>query len=399
MKKMLLTLALAASLAVSCSEKCEDMHWVATWATAEQIAEPHNCPPEPGLAGNSFRQIVQISIGGEKARIRLSNEFGTEPVEILAAEVALACSAGSTPDIVDGSSVSLTFADSANVTILPGEFVTSDEFALAMEPRQNVAITLHFGEISASPLTSHPGSRTTSYLAEGNTCDFATAVRTAHWYVINDIEVLAPADAAAIVVLGDSITDGRGSTTNGQDRWTDNFSRRLLANEATAHRSVLNMGLGGNCIIRGGLGPTARSRYARDVFGQEGVKYAILFEGVNDLGGSFDAFEKVDSIIVVYKQIVEEAHARGIKVFGATVTPFCGSFYDHGNHADARLKLNEWILSYEGFDGTLDFSSVMCAADDPNRLNPDFLFENDWLHPNAAGYIHLAESIDLDLFR
>lgn len=397
-KTLFLTLVSAVPLIFSCN-RAPDMHWVATWATAEQVAEPHNCPPEPFLAGNSFRQIVQISIPGTEARIRLSNEFGNEPVEIVAAEVALAATAGSSPDIIDGTTRSLAFDGAASVTIAPGEYVTSDSFKLEMGRRADVAVTLHFGSISSTVVTSHPGSRTTSYLASGNTCDFSDAVTTAHWYIINDIEVLAPAQAAAIVVLGDSITDGRGTTTNGQDRWTDILSRKLLADENTRWLSVLNMGLGGNCILRGGLGPIGQSRYERDIFGQEGVKYAILFEGVNDLGGSADALETADAIIEVYKRIIDEAHARGIKVIGATVTPFGGSFYDNGNHLEGWAHLNEWIRGYEGFDGIIDHAAVMASPDDSTRMNTDFLFEDDHLHFNAAGYRLMGESVDTGLFK
>lgn len=395
---LFLTLLSAFPLIFGCN-RTPDMHWVATWATAEQVAEPHNCPPEPFLAGNSFRQIVQISIPGSEARIRLSNEFGDEPVEIVAAEVALAATAGSQPDVIEGTTRSLSFSGAASVTIAPGGYVTSDSFKLDLGRRANVAITLHFGSISSTVVTSHPGSRTTSYLAEGNTCDFTGAVKTAHWYVINDIEVLAPEQAAAIVVLGDSITDGRGTTTDGQDRWTDILSRKLLADDDTRWLSVLNMGLGGNCILRGGLGPTAGSRYERDIFGQEGVKYAILFEGVNDLGGSADAVETADSIIEVYKRIIDEAHSRGMKVFGATVTPFGGSFYDTGNHLDGWAHLNSWIRSYEGFDGVIDHAAVMASPDDSTRMNTDFLFEDDRLHFNAAGYRLMGESVDTGLFK
>jgi len=374
-------------------------HWVATWATAEQIAEPHNCPPAPGLAGNSLRQIVQISIPGKTARIRLSNEFGREPVEINSAEVALALTAGSSYGIDENSTCKLTFDGNPYVVIKPGEYVVSDAFQFKMEARSNVAITLHFGSVSANPLTSHPGSRTTSYLATGQTNDFSSAVTFAHWYIINDIEVLAPRHAAAIVVLGDSITDGRGSTTNNQDRWTDILSRKLLANRKTRWLSVLNMGLGGNAVLFGGNGLPARQRFERDLFGQEGVKYVILFEGVNDIGGSRNPVEKAEAIIEVYKKITTEAHARGIKVFGATVTPFGKSFYDTGIQLEGWKVLNKWIRSNDLLDGYFDFAEVMASPSDPTMLNEDFLFENDRLHPNAAGYLHLGNSIDTEVFR
>ncbi|MCQ2183199.1 MAG: GDSL-type esterase/lipase family protein [Bacteroidales bacterium] len=391
-------LAVACLFAVSTNADAKRKHWVATWATAEQVAEPHNCPPAPGLAGNSLRQIVQISIPGKTARIRLSNEFGEEPVEINAAEAALALTAGSSYETEPGSSRSLTFNGSPSIVINPGEYVVSDEFSLKMKARSNVAITLHFGSISASPLTSHPGSRTTSYLAQGRTEDFSSAVTFAHWYIINDIEVLAPRRAGAIVVLGDSITDGRGTTTDGQDRWTDILSRKLLADKKTKWLSVLNMGLGGNAVLFGGLGLPARQRYERDLFGQEGVKYIILFEGVNDIGGSRNPVEKAEAIIEVYKKIATEAHARDIKVFGATVTPFGKSFYDTGIQLEGWKVLNDWIRKNDILDGYFDFAEVMASPSDSTMLNEDFLFENDRLHSNAAGYRHLGNSIDTGKF-
>jgi len=397
-KKIMLAAALVAAMTVS-EPASAKKHWVATWATAEQIAEPHNCPPQPGLAGNSLRQIVETSIKGSKVRLRFSNEFGKEPVEITSAQIAIALTAGESPAVDEGTTRQLSFNGSSSVTIQPGQYVTSDPVKLKLPERSDVAITLHFGSISSTTVTSHPGSRTTSYLATGNTTDFSDAVTTAHWYIINDIEVLAPAKAGSIVALGNSITDGRGTTTNGQDRWTDNLSRRLLADKATRNLSVLNMGLGGNCILNGGLGPTARTRYTRDLFGQAGVKYVILFEGVNDLGGFGDAVAKADQIIEVWKQIASEAHERGIKVIGATVMPFKGNGYYNPNHEAGRKKLNDWILSYEGFDGTIDFAAYTCDPSDPERLNPEYLFENDWLHPNAKGYKAMADLIDLTIFK
>jgi len=393
-----LALTLVCFSAFSINVDAKRKHWVATWATAEQIAEPHNCPPEPGLAGNSLRQIVQISIPGKTARIRLSNEFGREPVEINSAEVALALTAGSSHEIDESSTCKLSFGGEPYIVIKPGEYVVSDAFSLKMKERCNVAITLHFGSVSANPLTSHPGSRTTSYIAKGQTNDFSSAVTCAHWYIINDIEVLAPKHAGAIVVLGDSITDGRGSTTNFQDRWTDILSRKLLSERKTKWLSVLNMGLGGNAVLFGGLGLPAQQRYERDLFGQQGVKYIILFEGVNDIGGSRNPVEKAEAIIEVYKKIATEAHARDIKVFGATVTPFGKSFYDTGTQLEGWKVLNDWIRTNDIMDGYFDFAEIMASPDDPTMLNEAFLFENDRLHPNASGYLHLGNSIDINAF-
>ena len=247
-KSALLTVVLSFLTISSASAK---KHWVATWATAEQVVEPHNCPPAPGLGNNSIRQIVQTSISGKEVRVKFSNEFSQGPVTINAAEIARAATAGSSSDIIAGTEVSLTFGGKKSVTIEPGKLVTSDPVKFPMGTRENVAITMHLGEASSTSVTGHPGSRTDSYLIEGQGSDFTNAVKTAHWYIINAIEIKAEKKARAIVVLGNSITDGRGSTTNEQNRWTDNLSRRLLANKKTKRVSVLNMGLGGNCILNG----------------------------------------------------------------------------------------------------------------------------------------------------
>lgn len=395
-KALLLTVLVAV---MAWSSAAAGRHWVATWATAQQVVEPHNCPPAPGLAGNSLRQIVQTSISGKVVRIKLSNEFGREPVTVNAAEMARAATAGSSSDIMPGTEVGLSFGGHRSVTIQPGELVTSDPVGFPMGERQNVAITLHLGQASSTSVTGHPGSRTDSYLAEGQTSDFGQAVKTAHWYLIDAIEVEAEKKACAVVVLGNSITDGRGSTTNGQNRWTDNLSRRLLANAKTRRVAVLNMGLGGNCVLFGGLGPTGRSRYRRDLFGQEGVKFIILFEGVNDLGGRGDALDKADRIVEVYKQIIAEAHERGIYVYGAPVMQFKGNGYYSDNHEAGRQRLNQWIRTSGLLDGVIDFDAVMGDPDDPARLNADYLFEHDYLHPNAEGYVRMADCIDLKLFQ
>lgn len=393
------TLLLTAFIAVlSWSPAVAGKHWVATWATAEQVVEPHNCPPVPGLENNSIRQIVQTSISGKVVRVKFSNEFSQGPVTINAAEIAKAATAGASSDIVAGTEVSLTFNGSKSVTIQPGQLVTSDPVKFPMANRQNVAITMHLGQASSTSVTGHPGSRTDSYLIEGQGSDFTNAVKTAHWYIINAIEIQAEKKARAIVVLGNSITDGRGSTTNEQNRWTDNLSRRLLANKKTSRVSVLNMGLGGNCILQGGLGPTGKSRYPRDLFQQEGVKYIILFEGVNDLGGRGDAISKANQIEEVYKQIINEAHERGIKVYGAPVMQFKGNNYYSENHEAGRQQLNQWIRSSGYFDGVIDFDAAMGNPDDPAQLNPKYLFENDYLHPNADGYVQMGNCIDLKLF-
>lgn len=373
--------------------------WVGTWATAEQVVEPHNCPPEPGLGNNSIRQIVQVSIGGDNIRIKFSNEFSKTPVTINAAAVSHALTAGYEPDIEAGSMLHLTFNGKPSVTVKPGELVTCDPVKFHLDPRDNVAIDIQFGSASSTDVTGHPGSRTTSYIARGNTSDFTNAVRTDHWYIINAIEVeTKDSKACAIAVMGDSITDGRGSTHNMQNRWTDVLSRKLLADESTKNVAVLNFGLGGNCVLKGGLGTPVKERYDRDLFGQEGVRYIILFEGVNDLGSRGDATDKAKEIIKVYKEIIKKAHKKDILVYGATVAPFKGNGYYSKNHEEGRQILNDWILYGGEFDGVIDLANVVADPADKEQLDSKYLYENDWLHPNALGYNDMGKSIDIKLF-
>jgi lysophospholipase L1-like esterase len=372
-------------------------HWVGTWGTAPQLVERHNNPPAPGLANNSLREIVQVSIGGKKVRLKLTNEFSTEATEIKAIELSIAKTSGSSSEIDETSTVQLTFDGKASVTIPAKGMITSDAVKFPIKDRQNVAITIHYGSVSPS-VSGHPGSRTTSYLKEGNTTDFTGAIRTDHWYNIQTLEVEASKKAGAVAILGNSITDGRGSTTNEQNRWADVLSRRLLANKATKNVGVLNMGIGGNCVLRGGLGPTGKDRYHRDLFGQEGVKWIILFEAVNDLGSSWNGVQTAERIIDVYKEIIDEAHQKGIRVYGATITPFKGNNYYSADHEKGRSTLNEWIRTTELLDGVIDFDQAVRNPQDPEAMQKEFLFENDWLHFNAKGYETMGNSIDLNLF-
>lgn len=372
-------------------------HWVGTWGTAPQLVERHNNPPVPGLTNNSLRQIVQVSIGGKKVRLKLTNEFSKEPTEIKAIELSIAKTAGSSSEINEASTVSLTFNGKQSVTIPAGGMIVSDAVKFPIGNRENVAITIHYGQTSSS-VSGHPGSRTTSYLKEGNTTDFTGAIRTDHWYNIQTLEVEASSKAGAVAILGNSITDGRGSTTNEQNRWADVLSRRLLANKATNKIGVLNMGIGGNCVLRGGLGPTGKDRYHRDLFGQEGLKWIILFEAVNDLGSSWNGVQTAERIIDVYKEIIDEAHQKGIRVYGATITPFKGNNYYSADHEKGRSTLNEWIRTTELLDGIIDFDKSVRNPQDPEAMQKAFLFENDWLHFNAQGYETMGSSIDLNLF-
>ena len=373
-------------------------HWVGTWGTAPQLVETHNNPPSPGLSNNSLRQIVQVSIGGEKVRLKLTNEFSSEATVIKAVELSVAKTAGSSSEIDETSTVSLTFNGQAGVTMPAKGKAVSDAVNFHIGNRENVAITIHYGNTSAS-VSGHPGSRTTSYLKAGNTTDFSGAVKTDHWYSILALEVEAPEEAGAVAILGNSITDGRGSTTNQQNRWADVLSRRLLANGPTSKVGVLNMGIGGNLVLGAGLGPAGKDRYQRDLLGQEGVKWIILFEATNDLGYSGNGVQTAKGVIEVFKQIIREAHQRGIYVFGGTITPFKNSGHYSADHEKGRSTLNNWIRTTKMLDGVIDFDEAVRDPQNPEAMQSQFLFENDWLHLNAKGYETMGNSIDLNLFK
>jgi lysophospholipase L1-like esterase len=374
--------------------------WVGTWSTAPQLVEPGNMPPNPGLSNNTLRQIVCVSLGGDSLRVRFSNEFGTSPVTMNAVHIAI--SAGGSV-ISPETDLALAFAGDSNVTIETGTTVTSDPFHFEMEPRTRLAITIYFGDTSPD-VTGHPGSRTTSYLLEGNaisSVDFSGAKRTDHWYIINGIDVVADESAAAVVTLGNSITDGKGSGTNKQNRWPDELAIRLLMNPATRQVTVLNMGIGGNEVLDGGLGPTALDRFDRDVIGQTRVRWLIILEGINDIGTSVGA-ENTDTVavdlIAAYEQMIDDAHAAGIKVYGGTILPFGGcTFYYNDYREAARDTVNEWIRNSGRFDAVIDFDMVMRNPADTLHLLPA-ADTGDHLHPNEIGHQIMGQAVDLTLF-
>ncbi len=373
-------------------------HWVGTWSTAPQLVEPGNMPPSPGLTNNSLRQIVRVSIGGDTLRVRFSNEFSTAAVTMNSVQIAVSAGGGA---INAPTNRELRFNGTAGVTMDPGAVVTSDPIAFPLTPRMEVAITIYFGQTSTS-VTGHPGSRTTSYIIPGNTTtttDFTGAATTDHWYNINAIEVLAPSTAACVAILGNSITDGRGSTTNLQNRWPDVLSESLLQDSSTRSVGVLNMGIGGNCVLSGGLGPTAVSRYDRDILHQQGVRWAIVFEGVNDIGGVHTAAAATliaNNLVGAYQQMITKAHNQNITIYGATITPFKGNGYYNQYSELCRTTVNQWIRTKGNFDGCIDFDATMRDPLDSTRLVSTY--QNDGLHPDSAGYQKMGTSIDRGLF-
>jgi lysophospholipase L1-like esterase len=295
----------------------------------------------------------------------------------------------------------LKFNGSPEVTMNAGASVTSDPIAFNLTPRMDVAITIYFGQTSTT-VTGHPGSRTTSYLIAGNTTtrtDFTGAVTTDHWYNINTIDVLAPSIASCVAILGNSITDGRGSTTNLQNRWPDIFSEALLKDSSTQHVGVLNQGIGGNSVLSGGLGPTGVNRYDRDILNQSGVRWAIVFEGVNDIGGVNSAAAATtiaNNLIGAYKQMVVKAHAKNIRIYGGTIMPFNGNGYYNQYSELCRNTVNQWIRTKGNYDGYIDFDRIMRNPLDTTKLVSSY--QNDGLHPDVVGHKTMGESIDLNLF-
>jgi lysophospholipase L1-like esterase len=375
-------------------------HWVGTWACGPQLTETANLPPAPGLSNNTLRQVVYVSIGGSRLRVRLSNDFGDGPVTMMSVHLADSTT-GSTVDPT--TDVVLAFSGSPSVTLPAGQSVFSDPFDYPLNPQTKMAITILFGSAPTN-VTGHPGSRTTSYLVAGDATAMASfpsgAASTQHWYYITGIDVMAAAASAAVVTLGDSLTDGRGSTTDGNDRWPDDLSRLLRGNAATMDVAVLNQGIGGNAVVSGGLGPTAVARFQRDVLNQSSVSWLIVFEGINDIGGSAtgNGPTTASNIITAFGSFIDMAHANSIRVFGIPITPFGGNtMYDSTEHQMARDTVNAWIRTSGRFDAVIDMDPVVGDPANPANLNPTY-DSGDHLHLNPQGYQAMAGAIDLTLF-
>jgi lysophospholipase L1-like esterase len=369
--------------------------WVGTWSTAPQLVEPGNNPPSPGLSNNTLRQIVHVSLGGDSLQMRFSNEFSTSPVTMNSVHIAVSAGSGTIDTTTDRE---IFFNGNPDVTMYPGAAVISDPFQFDLQPLSDIVITIYFGNTSPD-VTGHPGSRTTSYILTGNEVsreNFSGAVTTDHWYIINTINVMAPDSAYAVAILGNSITDGRGSGTNKQNRWPDELANRLQENPETQQVAVLNEGIGGNAVLSGGLGPTALSRFQRDVLDQSGVRWLIILEGINDIGGSFGTGVG-NNLINAFTQMINTAHANGIFVYGATLLPMKGSSYYTTQHEAEREIVNEWIRTSSLLDGVIDLD--MALRDPADTLSFLTIYDSgDHLHPSEAGHHMMAEAVDLNLF-
>jgi lysophospholipase L1-like esterase len=391
-------------------------HWVDTWVSMPQLTEPANLPPAPFtqanlvLANSTVRQTIHTSVGGRQLRLRFSNAFGGTALPITKVSVALpAGGQAGVSAIQAGTARPVTFFGQPSVVIPVGAQMVSDPLNFQLAPQSNLAVTIYLAAGQASNnITSHPGSRTTTYLLAGDQVDAADlpgAAQTAHWYFLSGLEVLSAPHTAAAVKLGDSLTDGRGSTTNGNNRWPDRLLARLQLRPGTADIAIVNQAAGGNRVLNDGLGPNALARLDRDVLAQSGVRWMIVFEGVNDIGTA-DATEAAQrqvtaDLIAAYNQIVVRAHAQGIRVYGATLLPFgANAGYDDaaGLREVARQAVNRWIRTSGRFDSVIDFDRVTRDPANPRQLLAA-IDDGDHLHLNPAGYQLLADAVPARLFQ
>ena len=396
------------TLLIVATSKTPAQSWIGSWAASQQIPEPGNALDSNDLRDATLRQIVHLSVGGKRLRVHLSNAFGTEPLRLTSVHIARPLSP-SEAKIDVATDKALTFSGKSDVVVPAGAEYFSDSLDYPVAPLSDLAITLHLN-LPPEQQTGHPGSRATSYLVHGDTVaapDLPDAKKIEHWYWISGVDVNAVKHSAAIVVMGDSITDGRGATTNGNDRWPDVLATKLQANGKTKALAILNQGIGGNHLLTDGLGPNALARFDRDVLAQATVRYLIVLEGVNDLGrlaqqgetARADHEALVQQLIGAYEQIIARAHAHGIKVIGATILPYVGAENYHpgpANEAD-RLAVNQWIRHAGHFDAVIDFDKVMADPAHPDRLLPTYDC-GDHLHPSAAGYRAMGEAVPVALF-
>lgn len=410
-------------------------HWVGTWATAvvgrpQPGAAPQGPPPGPPPAANAggpppagrqggppgppplvvnnqtLRQIVHTSIGGSRVRVVLSNAFGTTPVDIGGAHIALR--AGDMA-IRPQSDRPLMFSGRPSFRIPPGAIVVSDPVDLTIAPMSDVAVDLYVpGEVgnTPSPLTMHNGANQTSYVsATGTHLGEATltgGTPTRSWYLLSRVEVSAPERTSAIVTFGDSITDGTRSTVDTNSRWPDELARRLNAQKGGSRFAVLNEGIAGNQVLGDGApaaGVNALARFDRDVLMQPGVSHVIVMEGINDIGlARQNPTPSADDLIAAHKQLIERAHSRGLKIFGATLTPFEGAAYFSQEGEAKRQAVNRWIRTSGAYDGVVDFDMVTRDPNAPTKIKPEF-DSGDHLHPADAGYKAMGQAVDLALFK
>lgn len=374
--------------------------WVGTWAASPMASL--NDKAEYGSADTTLREVVHVSLGGAAVRVVLSNEFGLDPLTIGAAHIALSKGQG---EIDLTTAHALTFGGRSSVTIPPGALVISDPAELKIPAFADLAVSLFVPAQPLQQISQHSFADQTSYVAEGNVGEVAalSSLRTiTSWPFLKGIDVRASGNSASVVAFGDSITDGAASTRDGNARWPDVLARRLQAEKKTANLGVLNEGIGGNRILHDRTGPSALARLDRDVLAQAGVKYLVIMEGINDIGNATSPTNPRDpvtaeDIIAGLSQLATRAHTHGIKVFGATLTPYVGAGYQSAEGETIRQAVNNWIRKTNQFDGVIDFDNITTDPTHPGMFLP-LDDSGDHLHPGDAGYKSMGESIDLKLF-
>lgn len=389
-RKILLVLLLFIALTI----QAQQPHWVGTWACAPQTVDKSFMPYNNQMTNRSVRQVVKVSIGGNVIRLQLSNELSSEPVEITSVYIA---KAGNGPEIYKTSAKYLQFGKKRQVVIPAGKAVFSDALKFKLQPLERVSITINYLKAPKEP-TVHMGARTTSYILRGVTnsyTDFTTAFKEDHWFNISAIDVL-DATASSIAILGNSITDGKGSTTNAQDRWPD-FLSAALNNGAgfnlfkVGKTGILNLGIGNNRILSVGLGAPGKERFDRDILAQRGLRAVIIFEAINDIGTSTNPDETARKLVEAYQVMIKKARQRGLKVYMGTITPFrgCRGYFTE-EREKARKIVNSWIRTTHEIDGFIDFDALMRDPSAPEQLRREWQI-GDWLHPNPVGYKQMGE--------
>lgn len=364
-------------------------NWVGTWATAPQTVVKSFMPYNNCMTNRSVRQVVKVSIGGDVIRLKLSNIYSMQPVEIRSIYIA---HAKDSSDIDAKTAQYFKFGNSYKTVIPAGKQIVSDALKFNLRNLERVAITINYTSAPEIP-TVHMGSRTTSYIMKGVTnahSNFAKAFRENHWYNISGIDVYTMSNnMSTIAIIGNSITDGKCSTDNAQNRWPDVMSEMLQLKHKITNQGVLNLGIGNNRVtVPGGFGALAKERFDRDILMQSGVKKVVIFEGVNDIGAARSGSSETVArqIIESIQGMVKKAKARKMKVYLGTITPFKGAGYYTHFHEAARLYVNDWIRSQaKNVDGILDFAKLLQDPNDDRRMKREYA-SNDWLHPNPTGY-------------
>jgi lysophospholipase L1-like esterase len=390
-------------------------HWVPTWSTALGQAQPPVASgpvgqPVPaaqqalsGFNKQTVRMIIPVSIGGRRVRVQFSNAHGSAPLAIGAAHLALH---GKESAIVPGSDRALLFGRNSGVALAPGATALSDPVDLEVPALSELAVSVFVPGATGGPSVHGTGLHTTYISKQGDVTSqpvLEDAVTTQSWYWLSSVYVQAPANTAAVVAFGDSITDGTRSTPDTSSSWPSRLARRLQENPQTASVAVVNEGIAGNRILRNGIGVNALGRFDEDVLSQPGVTWVILLEGINDIGrGTGPNASPADAVVAddligAMRQFVEQAHVHGIRVMGGTMTPYAGAFYYSEKGEAIRESVNEWILKKGSFDAVTDFNAAVRDPEHPLQFRPDF-DSGDHLHPNDAGYRAMADAVDVTAF-